>query len=217
MTTTERANDVIENVMKRLKACNAKDPKLFSFRMLTKNNITSASATISVSAVGTTNPKYREDICDIIRFAIKGEDVFGAIVRLKSESDGIIMIGIDYNISKDRYRNPDVSRHVPSYIDDKLIFSNEDLYVRTMLRKLGIESVIKTGSNTDNARTGTNMRSCVFELTLPDTFSKTMIRHISKIIREEMYLKYKNKHINTNILDLHDNIYLYVSVVTKTK
>lgn len=228
MTTTERANDVIENIMRRLKACNAKEPHLVKFRMMTRNGITSATATISVSTVGTTNPKYREDICDIIRFAIKGDDVYCQIVQLRSEEYGIVTIDVHYNIGRKidcpGSAQPFGSAHYKDttaynqneYSNDRL-FSNEVDDIRAILKKLGIESTIKTGSNSNNARTGTHIISCVLSLAMPDTFSKTMIKHIPKIVRDEMMANYKDKHVNANILNLHDNIYLYVTVVTKTK
>ncbi len=222
MTTTERANGVIENVMRRLKACNVKEPKLIKFRMFTQNGNTHAMATISVSAVGTTNPKYRESVCDIIRFAATGDDVFGTMVRLRSETDGIVMIDVFYNIGSKidipRYELPSTSEdnHQKNHSNNETIFG-ADHNVCSTLKELGIQSTVKTGSNTSNARTGTNMNSCILKLELPYTFSRNMVKHIPKIVRDEMRLKYADKHVNANILDLHDNIYLYVSVVTKNK
>ena len=220
VTRTERASDVIETVMRRLKARNVKEPHLVKFRMFNKNGFTATLATISVSAIGATNPTYKEDVCDIIRYAIVGDDIFGKMIRLRSETDGIITIDVTYSVG----RKIDQPRygHQPSFLpkdhDGKFdISSCYDTEIRGILKEIGIGSTVKTGSNTNNTRTETHMNSFVLRLELPDGFSKTMLRHIPKIVREEMHLRNRDKHVNANILDLHDNVYLFVSVVTKTK
>jgi hypothetical protein len=217
-TTTERANNVIENVMRRLKACNAKDPKLIKCRITNKDAYTAVSAAISVSAVGTTNPKYREDVVDIIKMAVARYDVFGSTVRFRSETDGVVTIDVIYNVGRNidvqEFPQPD---HAPKKYSNDRVFSSESDDVIAILKNIGIISTIKTASNTNNARTGTHMTSCVIKFILPDTFSKTMIRHIPKIVRDEMMVKYSNKHTNANILELEGNNYLYVTIVTKIR
>lgn len=219
MTITERANEVIRTVMRRLAECNVKDPTV-KFRTVNKNGFTATFATISVSAVGTTNPNYREDVCDIIRYAIVGDDIFGKMVHLRSENDGIVTISVAYNVGRktDQPRYREQPSNLPKDHDDKFnISSCYDAEVRSILKEIGIDSFVKTGSNTNNARTGTHMNSFVLRLELPDGFSKTMLRHIPKIVRDEMHLRNRDKHVNANILELDGNVYIFISVVTKTK